>query len=396
MTDAATAKKKPRRRAIKPLAVDAFTNQQLSLFQGFLANTDDERDALSNAIDLWDSIPRYSIPRKKEDELRLAGGFLPVRGVDFQYRGKAYTAQIRPARLDVKDKDGRPTGETIEHYPSAREELIEHALRKLAAEQNAGFFDRPDYRSGVAFSLYRLRQELASQGHAMTYEGLAEGLEVMHYAFLGVVDEESDPDDPSMISQPYLPALAKVNRKGRAADPDAKWFVQFHGLVTDSINQITYRQFNYQRLMKCSTQLARWLISQLVLKFTQAAITQSFQMKFSTIKRDSGLLNGYARQRDALGALDTAWEEVKELGALYLVKKTEQRGSRAKLEDVTYTVFPSREFSAEQKAANRRMMDAKTAGHPLQQQGNLAPLLEDPAKGTQGRVALVDKASRLR
>ena len=181
----------------------------------------------------------------------------------------------------------------------------------------------------------------------------------MHYAFLGVIDTESDPDDPSMISQPYLPALAKVNRKGRAADPDAKWFVQFHGLVTDSINQITYRQFNYQRLMKCSTQLARWLINQLVLKFTQAAITQSFQMKFSTIKRDSGLLNGYARQRDALTALDAAWEEIKALGALYLVKKAEQRGMRAKLEDVTYIVFPSREFSAEQRTANRRMMDAK-------------------------------------
>ena len=391
MSEEATVKK-PRRRAIKPLPTDAFANTQLSLFQGFLANTDDERDALSNAIDLWDSIPRYAIPRKKEDELRLPGGFLPVRTVAFQYRGKAYNAQIRPARLDVKDKDGRPTGTTIEHYPSAREELIEHALRKLAAEQFAGFFDKPDYRSGVAFTLYRLRQELAGQGHAMTYEGLAEGLEIMHYAFLGVIDAESDPSDPSMISQPFLPALGKVNRKGRAADPEAKWFVQFHGLVTDSINQITYRQFNYQRLMKCSTQLARWLISQLVLKFTQAAITQCFEMKFSTVKRDSGLLDGYARQRDALGALDDAWEEVKALGALYLVKKAEQRGSRAKLEDVTYTVYPSREFSAEQKAANRRMLDAKASGSIGQRQ-ELVPLLEQ-ARDPYRAAGPVDKVGR--
>ena len=379
MTGEAGAKKKPRRRALKPVPVDAFANQQLSLFQGFLANTDDGRDALSNAIDLWDNIPRYTVPRKKQDELRMAGGFLPVRKVDFQYRGKAYTAQIRPARLEVKDKDGRPTGETLEHYPSAREELIEHALRKLAAEQYAGFFDRPDYRSGVAFTLYRLRQELASQGHAMTYEGLAEGLEVLHYAFLAVIDAESDPDDPSMISQPYLPALAKVNRKGRAADPDAKWFVQFHGLVTDSINQITYRQFNYQRLMKCSTQLARWLTSQLVLKYTQAAITNSFQMRLSTIKRDSGLLNGYARQRDALAALDDAWGEVKALGALTIVKRSDELGTRAKVEDVVYTLFPSREFAAEQKAANRRQSDAKTTTGPLQQQSH-ASLLDSRSK----------------
>jgi hypothetical protein len=366
MTEEAAAKKKPRRRAIKPVPADAFANQQLSLFQGFLANGDDERDALSNAIDLWDSIPRYTIPRKKQDELRVPGGYLPVRKIDFQYRGKAYTAQIRPARLDVKDEEGRPTGETIEHYPSAREELIEHALRKLAAEQYIGFFDKPDYRSGVAFTLHRLRQELAGQGHAMTYEGLAEGLDVLHYAYLGVIDAESDPDDPSLISQPYLPALAKVNRKGRASNPDAKWFVQFHGLVTDSINQITYRQFNYQRLMKCSTQLARWLISQLVLKYTQAAIHNSFDMRFSTIQRDSGLLNGYTRQRDALAALDDAWQEVKNLGALLSIKRADLRGSRGKLEDVTYTLIPSREFAAEQRAANRRLNDARSTAHPAQ------------------------------
>jgi len=367
VTNETAAKKKPRRRALKPVPVDAFANQQLNLFQGFLANTDDVREALSNAIDLWDNIPRYTVPRKKQNELRMAGGFLPVRKVDFHYRGKAYIAQIRPARLEVKDTDGRPTGETLEHYPSAREELIEHALRKLAAEQYAGFFDKTDYRSGVAFTLYRLRQELVSQGHAMTYEGLAEGLEVLHYAFLAVIDTESDPDDSGMISQPYLPALAKVNRKGRATDPDAKWFVQFHGLVTNSINQITYRQFNYQRLMKCNTQLARWLISQLVLKYTQAAVTNSFQMRLSTIKRDSSLLNGYARQRDALAALDDAWDEVRALGALTIVKRSDELGVRGKVEDVVYTLFPSREFAAEQKAANRRQSDAKTMTGSLNQ-----------------------------
>jgi hypothetical protein len=40
--------------------------------------------------------------------------------------------------------------------------------------------------------------------------------------------------------------------------------------------------------MNCRTQLARWLIGQLVLKYTQAALTNSFEMRHSTIKRDSG------------------------------------------------------------------------------------------------------------
>lgn len=353
--------KKIKLQSIKSIPETAFTNKQLSSFQDFLANSGNECDALSNAIDLWDSIPRYSIPRKKEEELRIPGGFLPIRKVNFKYRGKDYIAQIRPARIDIKDKDGKQTGETIEHYPSAREELIEHTLRKLAAEHSAGFFDKPDYRSGVAFTLHRLRAELAKHGHAMTYKGIIEGLEILHYSYLAVIDAETDPSDPSMISQPYFPALAKVNKKRREADPEAKWFVQFHGLVTDSINQITYRQFNYQRLMKCSSQLARWIISQLVLKYTQASITNSFQIKISTIKRDSGLLGGYTRQRDALAALDEAWEEVKNLGAISLVEKTEERGARGKLEDVTYTLFPTSEFAREQKAANRRRNDSKEA-----------------------------------
>jgi len=126
MTNELTAKKKPRR-TLKPIPADAFANQQLSLFQDFLVNTDDERDALSNAIDLWDSIPRYIVPRKKQDELRLAGGFLPVRKVDFQYRGKSYTAQIRPARLDVKDKDGKPYTTTwFDMFRIANGKIVEH------------------------------------------------------------------------------------------------------------------------------------------------------------------------------------------------------------------------------------------------------------------------------
>ena len=361
---------------IKPVPVDAFANQQLSLFQGLLSNREEERDALSNAVDLWDSIPRYSISRQKMNDIRLEGGFLPIRKVVFHHRGKEYTAQIRPAQIELKDENGRPTGDSISYYPSAREELIEHALRKLAVEQNAGFFDQQDYRSGVAFTLHRLRKELIEQGHSMTYENLSEGLEILHYSFLTVMDRESDPNDPDLISQPYLPALAKVNKKGRASEPDAKWFVQFHGLVTDSINQITYRQFNYQRLMKCSTQLARWLISQLVLKYTAASVTNSFDMRYSTIKRDSGLLDGYKLQRQAIAALDAAWQEVKALGLLYRVEKGEQRGSRNKIEDVIYTLHPSREFANEQKTANRRQSDAK----------HDQPLLVDKSVDKQGTV----------
>jgi hypothetical protein len=31
-------------------------------------------------------------------------------------------------------------------------------------------------------------------------------------------------------------------------DPTAKWIVQFHPLVTQSIDSLTYRQFNYAQM----------------------------------------------------------------------------------------------------------------------------------------------------
>lgn len=52
----------------------------------------------------------------------------------------------------------------------------------------------------------------------------------------------------------------------------------------------------------------------------------TFEMRYSTIKRDSALLDGYARERATIEALDDAWAELKCLGALAEVVKSEQRG----------------------------------------------------------------------
>ena len=120
--------------------------------------------------------------------------------------------------------------------------------------------------------------------------------------------------------------------------------------------------------MNCRTQLARWLIGQLVLKYTQAALTNTFEMRYSTIKRDSALLEGYKRGRAAISALNQAWDEIKGLGVLTSFNKSEQRGIRGKLEDVIYTLHPSIQFTAEQKAANRRQKDGKINTIPLQMQ----------------------------
>ena len=269
--------------AVSDPADTEFHNQQLSLFQSFLVNNDEQQQALSNAIDLWDSVPRYSFSRNAMNKARITGRFLEKHEMTFQHRGRSYTRTIFPAR--VTDTDG----EDRDYYPSATEELIEDALRKIATEQQAGYFDKPNYRSGVVFTLYALREELKKRGHTRSYEEVVLALNILSGSLIKI--EAKEESGEGFDKSPYFPRLAAVSRRKLQDDPKAKWLVQFHPLVTGSIDQVTYRQYNYALMMGHSSQLARWVHKQLVLKYTFADYLKPFEMRYSTVKRDSGLLD---------------------------------------------------------------------------------------------------------
>ncbi len=135
---------------VAPLDRDAFENKQLDMFRAFLCNGATEHDRLSNAFDLWDSIPRYSVSRRAMDKARKAQGMLPLLKIDFHYKQTPFKAVIRPARIEQKD------GTTKDYYPGANEELIEDALRKIAADQQSGFFDKPNGNRPALLSNDRL------------------------------------------------------------------------------------------------------------------------------------------------------------------------------------------------------------------------------------------------
>jgi hypothetical protein len=336
-----------------------FQNLQLSLFQDFLCNRDEEREKLSNAIDLWDSVPRYSVSRQAMAKARKEkddnGTMLKKHTVAFQYRGRACACTITPARvqdLDDEEKD---------FYPSANEELVEDALRKLAADQQAGFFDKPSYRSGVVFSLYALREELKKRGHTRSYQEVRLALDILSGAIIEINGQDENGREV-LVKSAYLPSVVAVSRKRLKDDPSAKWAVQFHPFVTGSIDKVTYRQFNYDRMMNHSTQLARWLHKQLVLKYTFADYTKPFEMRYSTVKRDSGLLDGYARERAAIEALQTAFKELKERDILSSCERRDITGPRKKLLDVVFKIWPSFDFVREVKAANKRLTDSRRKG----------------------------------
>jgi hypothetical protein len=115
-------------------------------------------------------------------------------------------------------------------------------------------------------------------------------------------------------------------------------------------------------MMKHKSQLARWLHRQLALKYTFAELTKPFEMRYSTVKRDSGLLNGYARERAAMEALQDAFKELRDADILLSCARKNITGPRNKILDAVFTLIPSLEFVTEVKAANKRKLIAKLEG----------------------------------
>lgn len=343
----------------KKLSSSAFENFQMNLFQDFLCNKEEERDKLGNTIDLWDSVPKYSVSKQAMNKLRSADGSLKLLKIDFKFDKINYKVIIQPARIEqVIDEE---TGETkeIDFYPSANEELVEDALRKIAADQQQGFFDKASYRSGAVFTLFMLREELKKRGHTRSLTEIILSLTILAKSNIEI--RQDDGSTTGFGISPYLPALAGVTRKDYEEDSNAKWLAQFHPLVTKSIEAIAYRQFNYDKMMGHSTQLARWIHKLLSIKYTNASHTENFGLYYSVIKRDSGLLNHYKLNRQAVAAVDSAFDELVAAKMLMSYSKTERRGKRNKIEDVLYTLTASVEFIREMKASNKRLSDAKQA-----------------------------------
>jgi len=321
----------------------------MSLFQSFLCNNQEQENALSNAIDLWDSVPRYSVSHEAMKKARIDGEFLRPHEMIFQHRGRTYTRTIFSARIVDED------GQSRDYYPSATEELVEDALRKMAAEQQAGYFENSPYRSGVVFTVYALREEMKKRGHTRSFQQIVRSLNILARS---VIEIKTEGGGEGCDQSPYFPRLSAVSRTKLKDDPEAKWLVQFHPLVTGSIDQVTYRQYNYRQMMSLGTQLARWLHKQLVLKFTFADYQTRFEMRYSTIKRDSGLL-GYGRERNNMDAVDKAFGDLKSEGVISDFKRKDETGLRGKVLDVVFTVMPHIDFIRETKAANKRLLNAK-------------------------------------
>ena len=103
--------------------------------------------------------------------------------------------------------------------------------------------------------------------------------------------------------------LVTVDRDEYLADTDAQHLVRLPLFISHAINQLEYRQFNYDRLMSCNEPLTRWLYKQLIHRFRQASFMNDYHFMYSNLERDSGLLQ-LGRSNDNRRKVSAALDEL--------------------------------------------------------------------------------------
>lgn len=289
----------------------------------------------SNTIELYDVLPKYYAGNVK----RINNKFLDEVEREFVFRGKKHKIIIKPSIIEDSE------GEKKAYYPAQREEVVEDALKKLATEKGGVFIGDT---AGVKFSLYELEKELKKRGHGYNKSQIKEAIKVCQSTAIVLKSE----DHAEEISFHIFEAIG-FSSTGQRDKENNKAFVKFNSLVTKSINEKTFRLFNYKLCMSLKYMLSRWLFKRISHHFLQATVSNPYQIKLTTIIRDSGIAD-YPRLTDSRIQVKKTLDELckakilqkYEEGLIYNEKK------RNKLDDVIFSLWLTETFCKDIKKAN--------------------------------------------
>jgi len=314
---------------------------QFDLFSQFITN---DKSKVSNTVEVWESIPKYFFTPKQVEKLRTESGHADPYKLNYVYGGGNCTVKIQPALIE------QPDGSYKAFFPSVTEELVEEALTKLFTEQQCGMHDPKNAESWVRFSLSMIHKELKDRHRERNRNQIKHAIEVMSSCIITLYKEGNEVWKGSILQD-----LVTVGRDEYLEDTDSQHITRLPLFISHSINSLEYRQFNYDRLMQCNEQLTRWIYKQLIHRYRQASLLNSYHFMYSGLARDSGLLQqstAASNRKKVKSSLD----ELVDRGVLSKYSD-EARLEGRKIVDVKYTVTPSADFIAEQKASNKRAKD---------------------------------------
>lgn len=333
MTEKKILTKKPPKKPIKSV--------QLDLFSQFVTN---DKSEVSNTVEVWESIPKYFFTPKQVEKLRTATGHADPYKLEYSYEGISCIVKIQPALIEQKD------GSYKAFFPSVTEELVEEALKKIFTSQQYGIHDPKNVESWIKFTLSMIQKELKARGRSRDRNQIKHAIEVMSSCVMTLYKEKKEIWKGSILQD-----LITVGRDQYIADTDAQHIARLPLFISHSINNLEYRQFNYERLMSCNEQLTRWIYKQLIHRFKQANFMNNYHFMYSGLARDSGLLQRDTERKNRQ-KVKSSLKELSERGVLISYTEDPRKEGR-KIIDVKYTVIPTSDFISEQKASNKRNKD---------------------------------------
>jgi hypothetical protein len=193
-------------------------------------------------------------------------------------------------------------------------------------------------------------KELASRGRDRNINQIKHAIEVMSSCVITLSKDKKEIWKGSILQD-----LVTVGREEYLADTDAQHIGRLPLFISHAINQLEYRQFNYDRLMSCDEQLTRLIYKKLINRYRHANFINNYHFMYSDLK-STGLLQ-QSREIDNRKKVLSALDELKEKNIIASYETDERKKSRA-ITDVKYIIYPSNEFISEQKAANKRNSDS--------------------------------------
>ena len=331
---------------------ETIRSVQYDLFGKFISN---EPREVSNTIPRWEAIPKYLPPAAVADCFTGDGLAKPYEHewTEIEREGKNAGQEnickviIQPALLRQDDGSYRA------FFPGATEELVEEVLKKILSDQNYGFHDPRELETWVRFTRNMIRNELKERNKSRSNKEVKHAIQVMSKCNIAYFINGRE-----VWSGAILQDLVTVGREEYLEDTNAHHMARLPLFISHSINYLTYRQFNYERLMSCKEQLTRWIYKKMINHYRHANYTNSYHFSYSSLKQ-SGLLQQQTEKDNRKKAISSLEELVKKgVAASYEVDITEKEGK--KIIELVYNISPSPNFVSEQKAANKRANEHNT------------------------------------
>lgn len=330
------SKKKPPPRLVQ--------STQFDLFAQFVANDASE---VSNTVEVWETIPKYFLTPRQVEKLRTQNGH--ANPIKWSYKDDL-EIKIQPALVEQSD------GRFLAFFPGVTEELVEEALKKILSDQRFGMHLPDHQETWVRFSLQMIKRELQAKHRSRSIDQIKHAVEVMSSCVLTL-----SKDGKEVWKGSILQDLVTVGREEYMSDNNALHVARLPLFISQAINRLDYRQYNYHHYLECNEQLARWLYKQLIHRYRQASESNTYHFLYSTLARNSALLQ-QKRPVDNRRKVISALDELKRCKILRSYQaRMEKDGS--KIMDVKYTIKPTMQFIEEQKAANRRGREASLVSH---------------------------------